>query len=117
MKIKLAVLAAVYAFISIGTVTAADQPERKPAAGTATAAENTVASPVSGFGSGTGIGPAGGAGSASSVSGSFSAPASSSGAGSQTFGGGFNRQQIPGSGPLSSNPATGPGGGPTGAKP
>lgn len=111
MKIKTAVLTAAYAFISIGTVAAADQPQREQA-GSSPAAGQTAPSPVIGFGSGTGMGPGGGAGSASSLGGGFSSPLSGSGAGSQTFGGGFNQQQAPGSGPLSSNPAASPGGGP-----
>lgn len=117
MKIKLAVLTAAYTFLSIGAVSAADQPERKQSVGSAVAAEQTVPNPVSGFGSGTGMGIGGGPGSASSMAGGFGSPISGSGAGSQAFGGGFNRQQIPGSGPLSSNPASSPGGGPAMTRP
>lgn len=94
MKIKLAVLTVAYAFLSIGTVVAADQPERNQ---------------VVGFGSGTGMGAGGGAGSATSMADGFSAQTSGSGAGSQTFGAGFSQQQTTGSGPLSSNPSTSPG--------
>lgn len=117
MKIKLAVLTAATAFLSIGPVTAADPPERKPVASAAAGAEQP--NPVSGFGSSTGMGPGGGTGSASSPAGGFGSPVSGSGAGSQTFGGGFNSQQTPGSGPLSVKPSPSPGtaGGPTGARP
>ena len=119
MTLKLAVLTAATAFLSIGTVTAAEPPEKKPVASPAAAAEQTVANPASGFGSSTGMGPGGGTGSASSPAGGFGSPVSGSGAGSQTFGGGFNSQQTPGSGPLSVKPSPGPGtaGGPTGARP
>ena len=110
MKIELAALTTACAFISFGAVTAAEPVERKPAAGTDAAAQKTVARPAIGFGIGTGIGPGGGAGSASSMAGGFGSPISASGAGSQAFGGGFNRQQIPGSGPLSTG-GTGTGAG------
>jgi len=109
MKIKLAVLTAAYALLSIGTATAADQPENnQPAPATE---QTTPASPVDGFGSGTGIGRGGGIGSASSVVDGFGSPVSGSGAGSQIFGGGFDQQQTAGSGPLSTSPAAGAGGG------
>jgi hypothetical protein len=50
------------------------------------------------------MGPGGGPGSASSMAGGLNSQISGSGAGNQTFGGGFNQQQFPGSGPLSTNP-------------
>ena len=104
MKIKLAVLTAACAFLSLGTAIAADPPERKPASGTTQAAQQTAPNPVSGFGSGNNMGAGGGVGSASSVTGGFGSPLSGSG-GSQTFGGGFNQQQTPGAGPLSTGGA------------
>lgn len=109
MKIKLAVVTAAYVLISIGTVTAADQPERKPAGGSSAAVGQTAPNPVAGFGSGTSMGPGGGTGSASSLTGGFGSPTSGSGAGTQAFGGGFNQQQAPGSGPLSSKSGAGGG--------
>lgn len=62
-----------------------------------------------GFSSGTGMGVGGSAGSASSLDGSFSTQVRGSGSGSQSFGGGFNQQQSPGSGPLSFGPPNGAG--------
>ena len=100
MNIKLAVLTAAYALLSIGSVAAQDKAESKPTADTAKAAGQTAPNPVSSFGSGFNVGPGGG--SASSLAGGFSSP--SSGVGSQTFGGGFT-----GSGPLST-PVRGAGG-------
>lgn len=91
MKIKLAVLTVACTFLSIGSVTAADQPERNQ---------------IVGFGSGNGMGSGGGVGSATSMADGFSAQTRVSGAASQSFGGGFNQQQTTGSGPLSSNPST-----------
>ena len=105
MKIKLAVLTAAYALLSTGFATAADPVESKPTTGTTPAAEQTAPNPVSGFGSGSGMGSGGGVGSASSLVGGFGSPLSGSGSGSQTFGGGFNRQQTTGSGPLSTGGA------------
>lgn len=89
-----------YALLSIGSVAAADKTE----------ANNQVV----GFGSGTGMGTGGGAGSTYSVVGGFSAlgGGGGSGAGSQSFGGGFNSQQSPDAGPLSSNPTSSSGYGP-----
>lgn len=104
MKIKLAVLTAAYAFLSTGTATAADQSENNQPA--PTTEQSAPVSPVAGFASGTGMGSGGGIGSASSVVDGFGSPVSGSGMGSQTFGGGFL-----GSGPLSTPPATGAGGG------
>jgi hypothetical protein len=99
MRNKLAILTAALALLSIGSVMAADQPGRQSAN---PAVEQ--ASPVSGFGSGTGMGPGGVAGSTSSLASGFGSPISSSGSGSQTFGGGFDPQQTAGSG-LLSNPS------------
>ncbi|MDP2817517.1 MAG: hypothetical protein Q8O29_04425 [Polaromonas sp.] len=107
MKIKPAIFTAAYAFIAIGPINAAAQPGFNQAVGTAIVAEQTVPNPVIGFGSGTGMGPAGGTGSASSLSGGFSSQMSGSGSGGQTFGGGFNQQQTIGSGPLSRPSMTG----------
>lgn len=104
MKIKLAVLTMACTLFSIGSVTAAEQTAPNQPANTA--AEQTAPNPVTGFGGGTGMGPGGSAGSASSLNGGFGSSASSSGAGSQTFGGG-----LPGTGPLSTPPAAGAGGG------
>lgn len=104
MRNKFAILTAALALFSIGSVTAADQPGRQSAN---PAVEQ--ASPVSGFGSGTGMGPGGGAGSASSLAGGFGSALSGSGAGSQTFGGGFDPQQTTGSGLLSNPSAIGAG--------
>jgi len=95
MNIKFALIVAVCAAFPLSSVNAA---------------EPTSSRPVTGFGSGTGMGPGGSAGSVSSVSGSFGSTSGASGAGSQTFGGGFNQQQFPGAGPLSANPASSAGG-------
>ena len=77
MKIKLAVLTIACALFSIGSVTAAEQPEPNQPANTA--AEQTAPNPVSGFSSGTGMGPGGSAGSASSLAGGFGSAFSGSG--------------------------------------
>ncbi|MCK9285902.1 MAG: hypothetical protein M0P39_16660 [Rhodocyclaceae bacterium] len=105
MKIKLAVAAC--ALLSIGSVMAAEPADHPPAN---TAGKRAAPNPVVGFGSGTGMGPGGSAGSASSVAGGFGSQLGNSGAGGQTFGGGFDQQQVTGSGPLSTHPAAGAGG-------
>lgn len=109
MKSKLAAVTAALALLCIGSVTAAEQPENKQPA--PPAGQSAPVNPAIGFGSGSGMGSGGGAGSASSLAGGFESPVSGSGAGSQTFGGGFNQQQTAGSGPLSTRPAAGAGGG------
>lgn len=98
MNVKLVVSAAVCAVFFTGAAVAADQTDREQ---------------VVGFGSGTGMGAGSGAGSVSSVVDGFAAQVRGSGTGSQTFGGGFDRQQTGGSGPLASNPGTATGSGPT----
>ncbi|MCF8470331.1 MAG: hypothetical protein K9G30_06070 [Parvibaculum sp.] len=115
MKTRLLVLTALYAFLSIGAVSAAEQTEGNQASDTGiTPATAPVAAqnPAIGFGSGSGMGSGGGFGSASSPAGGFGSPVSGSGSGSQTFGGGFNQQQTAGSGPLSTGGAGAAGGPP-----
>lgn len=70
-----------------------------------------------GFGSGTGMGTGASTGNASSLTDSFSSPSWSSGSGSQSFGGGFDPSQTPGSGSLSSNPSAPTGSGPVLTRP
>lgn len=80
-------------------------------AGSAVAAPNDTDKAI-GFGSGTGMGTGGGVGSVGGANVGFGSEIQSggSGAGSQTFGGGFTRQQSAGSGPLSfSSPSSGSG--------
>lgn len=98
MNIKRIVSTAACAMLFAGATVAADPSERQA---------------VVGFGSGTGMGAGGSAGSASSVADGFSSQTWNSGSGSQTFGGGFSQQQAMGSGPLSSNPGSTTGSGPT----
>lgn len=104
MKNKLAVITAALALLYIGSVTAAEQPENNQPA--PTAEQSAPVNPAIGFGSGSGMGPGGGAGSPASLTGGPGSPVGNSGGGSQTFGGG-----LTGSGPLSTPPAAGAGGG------
>ncbi len=99
MNIKLAVLTAACAFLSIGTVAAQDKAERKTT-DTSTPAKQTAPNPAPrSFGSGFNV--AGPGGSVSSMTGGVGSP---SGSGGQGFGSGFT-----GSSPLST-PARGAGG-------
>lgn len=98
MNIRLAVSTAACAALFAGAAVAADEVKREQR--------------VVGFGSGTGMGAGASVGSASSVADGFSSQSWSSGSGSQSFGGGFVRQQTAGSGPLSSNPSAPTGSGP-----
>lgn len=103
MKNKRAVITAALALLCIGSVTAAEQSENNQPA--PTAEQSAPVDPAIGFGSGSGMGLGGGVGSPTSLTGSPGSPVGSSGSGSQTFGGG-----LPGTGPLSTPPATGAGG-------
>ncbi len=102
MNIKLAVLTAACALLSIGSVAAQDKDGRKPTDGTTITAEQTAPNPAIGFGFGRGRGRGRGMGDG----GGFGSP-TSSGLGTQTFGGGSTTTSL---GPLSTG-GTGAGGG------
>jgi hypothetical protein len=94
-SLKVVIASAVIALAS-GAVHAADEQKAPEAQG-----RQASNAQITGFGSGTGMGPGGGFGSPTSVVDSIASP--TSGNGSQSFGGGFDRGQSPNSGPLATN--------------